>query len=75
MGFALESQDPRNNAMRKLRMKKCDYIILNDTSAISALTNRVEVLDPEAATIAIFDGPKEQIAVQLMQLIEDTLGS
>ena len=75
VGFALESQDPRNNAMRKLRMKKCDYIILNDTSAISALTNRVEVLDPEAATIAIFDGPKEQIAVQLMQLIEDTLGS
>ena len=75
VGFALESQDPRNNAMRKLRMKKCDYIILNDTSAISALTNRVEVLDPEAATIAIFYGPKEQIAVQLMQLIEDTLGS
>ena len=75
VGFALESQDPRNNAMRKLRMKKCDYIILNDTSAISALTNRVEVLDPDAATVAIFEGRKEQIAVQLMQLIEDSLSA
>ena len=31
VGFALESQDPRNNAMRKLRMKNCDCIVLNDT--------------------------------------------
>ncbi|MCA9064467.1 MAG: phosphopantothenoylcysteine decarboxylase, partial [Planctomycetaceae bacterium] len=38
VGFALESQDPRNNAMRKLRMKNCNCIVLNDTSAISSLT-------------------------------------
>ena len=73
VGFALESQDPRNNAMRKLRMKKCDYIVLNDTSAISSLTNRIEILNPDAATVAVFEGPKEQIATDLMALIEQTL--
>lgn len=70
VGFALESQDPRNNAMRKLRMKNCDCIVLNDTSAISSLTNHVEVLSPEAQTIAEFSGPKEDVAKQLMQFIE-----
>ncbi|MEZ6042930.1 MAG: phosphopantothenoylcysteine decarboxylase [Planctomycetaceae bacterium] len=73
VGFALESQDPRNNAMRKLRMKRCDYIALNDTSAISSLTNRLEILNPDAETVAIYEGRKEDIAGQLMSLIQGTL--
>ncbi len=70
MGFALESQDPRNNAMRKLRMKNCNCIVLNDTSAIGSLTNTVEVLSPEAETIATFKGTKEEVADRLLSLIE-----
>lgn len=70
VGFALESQDPRTNAMRKLRMKRCDYIVLNDTSAISSATNSVEVLSPDAETVAQFQGPKEDVARQLLSLIE-----
>jgi phosphopantothenoylcysteine decarboxylase/phosphopantothenate--cysteine ligase len=37
VGFALESQDPRNNAMRKLRMKNCSCIVLNDTVGLMEL--------------------------------------
>lgn len=70
VGFALESQDPRNNAMRKLRMKQCDCIVLNDTSAISSLENHVEVLSPDAETLARFDGLKTEIAQQLISFIE-----
>ncbi len=70
VGFALESQDPRNNAMRKLRMKNCDCIVLNDTSAIGSLTNTVEVLSPNAETIAVFKGTKEEVADRLLGLIE-----
>ena len=70
VGFALESQDPRNNAMRKLRMKNCDCIVLNDTSAIGSLTNSVEVLSPDAETIAQFTGTKDDVADRLMELIE-----
>jgi phosphopantothenoylcysteine decarboxylase/phosphopantothenate--cysteine ligase len=70
VGFALESQDPRNNAMRKLRMKHCDCIVLNDTSAISSLENQVEILSPDAETMAEFQGLKTEIAEQLLAFIE-----
>jgi phosphopantothenoylcysteine decarboxylase/phosphopantothenate--cysteine ligase len=70
VGFALESQDPRNNAMRKLRMKNCDCIVLNDTSAISSLENNVEILSPDAETMAEFRGLKTEIARQLIEFIE-----
>jgi phosphopantothenoylcysteine decarboxylase/phosphopantothenate--cysteine ligase len=73
VGFALESQDPRNNAMRKLRMKKCDCIVLNDTSAIGSATNSVEILSPEADTIASFHGTKEDVADRLLSLIESSI--
>ena len=73
VGFALESQDPRNNAMRKLRMKNCDCIVLNDTSAIGSLTNSVEILSPEAETIAIYKGTKQQVAERLLELIRDSI--
>lgn len=73
VGFALESQDPRTNAMRKLRMKKCDCIVLNDTSAISSMNNRVEILSPEADTMAEMQGPKADIAVGLIQFIEERI--
>lgn len=70
VGFALESQDPRTNAMRKLRLKNCDCIVLNDTSAISSPDNHVEILSPEAHTIAEFHGPKPEIAARLIAFVE-----
>lgn len=73
VGFALESQDPRKNAMRKLRMKNCDCIVLNDTSAISSLENQVEVLSAEAETIAEFRGLKTRIAEQLIEFIGSSI--
>ena len=75
VGFALESQDPRNNAMRKLRMKNCSCIVLNDTSAIGSATNHVEVLSPEATTIAEFRGTKEDVAQKLLQLIDTRIAT
>lgn len=73
VGFALESQDPRTNAMRKLRMKQCDCIVLNDTSAISSLENRVEILSPDADTLAEFQGLKSEVAEQLIRFIEERI--
>ena len=73
VGFALESQDPRTNAMRKLRMKHCDCIVLNDTSAISSLENQVEILSPNAATIAEFRGLKTEIADEIMNFIATSI--
>jgi phosphopantothenoylcysteine decarboxylase/phosphopantothenate--cysteine ligase len=70
VGFALESQDPRENALRKLKMKNCDCIVLNDTSAISASDNQVEILNPEGKTVAEFSGSKEYVADELVRWIQ-----
>lgn len=73
VGFALESQDPRANAMRKLKVKNCDFIVLNDTSAIGSSDNAVEVLGPDGKTVAAFRGPKETIAISLVNWLSDRL--
>lgn len=73
VGFALESQDPRTNAMRKLRMKHCDCIVLNDTAAISSLANHVEVLSPDAEIIAEFQGAKTSVAAKLIEFVESSI--
>lgn len=70
IGFALESQDPRQNAMRKLKMKKCNYIVLNDTSAISSPNNEVELLNPEGETIKKIVGSKPDVASELVAWID-----
>jgi phosphopantothenoylcysteine synthetase/decarboxylase len=54
-------------------MKNCNCIVLNDTSAIGSLTNTVEVLSPEAETIAQFQGTKEEVADRLLDLIETSI--
>ena len=70
MGFALESQDPRNNAIRKLKMKNCDCIVLNDTSAISSETNLVEVITPDGQVVSTYEGSKLDVARKLINWIE-----
>ena len=54
-------------------MKNCNCIVLNDTSAIGSLTNSVEVLSPEAETIAMIQGTKDDVADQLLELIETSI--
>lgn len=71
IGFALESQDPRQNAMRKLRMKNCDYIVLNDTSAIAAESNQIEILGPDGETQREYSGKKSEVARFLTEWIEE----
>jgi len=70
MGFALESQDPRTNALRKLKMKNCDCIVLNDTSAIASSVNSVEVIHPDGNTVAAFSGEKIDVARLLIEWVE-----
>lgn len=73
MGFALESQDPRKNAMRKLKMKNCDCIVLNDTSAISSETNTVEVITPDGQVVSTYEGTKLEVARNLIGWIETNI--
>lgn len=74
VGFALESQDPRSNALRKLKLKNCDVIAVNDTSAIGATHSQLELLDPEGHTVAQLEGDKPSIAADLIAWIDAKFG-
>jgi len=74
MGFALESDEYAHvNALRKLRSKNCDVIVLNRPSAIGAETNSVELIDPAGQTVARFEGSKADVAVRLIGWIASDL--
>lgn len=74
IGFALESDEFAHvNALRKLKEKNCDAIVLNRPTAIGSESNRVEVIDSAGKTVATFAGSKADVAKQLWQWIEATV--
>jgi phosphopantothenoylcysteine decarboxylase/phosphopantothenate--cysteine ligase len=70
IGFALEAQNARENALRKLRDKSCNAIVLNGPESIGSETNSVEVIDASGETAATWSGPKTDIAKRLIHWIE-----
>ena len=66
LGFALEAQNARENALRKLKSKNCDFIVLNDTSAIGSDSNAVELINVDGETECSFNGQKIEIAKRLV---------
>ena len=74
VGFALEAQNPRENALRKLRAKVCDAIVLNHPRAIGAESTRVELIDFGGRTVAAWEAGKTEIARLLVAWIDANLG-
>jgi phosphopantothenoylcysteine decarboxylase/phosphopantothenate--cysteine ligase len=70
VGFALEAQNPHENALQKLRRKNCDWIVLNRPSAIGSESNEVELLDPSGETVASWSGLKSDIAASLIHWLK-----
>lgn len=70
IGFALEAQNARENALRKLQSKSCDAIVLNRPEAIGAESNSVEVIDESGTTAATWSGAKTDIARRLIAWID-----
>lgn len=73
VGFALETEDQRFRAIVKLEKKHCDLMVSNGPSAIDALDNQVELLDPLGNVIDYIEGSKRQVATRLMKHINDQL--
>jgi len=70
IGFALESQNARENALQKLRAKNCDWIVLNGPEAIGAEENRIELIDHSGQVASTLSGTKTHIAEGLVEWIE-----
>jgi phosphopantothenoylcysteine decarboxylase/phosphopantothenate--cysteine ligase len=74
VGFALESDEFAHiNALRKLKHKNCDAIVLNRPTAIGSTSNQIEIINPEGASVAAYSGPKIDVARELWQWIADHL--
>lgn len=70
IGFALESEEFAHvNALRKLREKNCDAIVLNRPTAIGSEVNTVEVLDEGGSSVAHYAGTKAEVARSLWQWV------
>lgn len=74
VGFALEAQNERENALQKLRRKNCDWIVLNRPTAIGSETNSVELLDGTGDSVAKWSGQKIDVARDLITWLDSNIG-
>ncbi len=73
VGFALEAENARENALQKLRAKNCDVVVLNSPQAIGADTNDVQLLGAAGETLAHWQGLKADVASELVKWIGQNL--
>lgn len=74
VGFALESDEYAHvNALRKLKEKNCDAIVLNRPTAIGSESNKIEIINPMGQTAISYSGTKRDVAVQLWNWIETNI--
>jgi phosphopantothenoylcysteine decarboxylase/phosphopantothenate--cysteine ligase len=69
VGFALEAENPRENALQKLRAKNCDFVILNAPGAIGSERNDVELIGPDGRPVHHWQGTKHDVAAALVAWI------
>ena len=76
VGFALESDEFAHiNALRKLKQKNCDAIVLNRPTAIGSTTNQIEIINRSGDGVANYSGTKADVARELWQWIARNLPS
>jgi phosphopantothenoylcysteine decarboxylase/phosphopantothenate--cysteine ligase len=73
VGFALETEDPQAAALKKLKQKNCDLIVLNGVAAIESDTNSVQIIDRRGTVIEHVDGSKAEVAVKIFHTIKSAL--
>ena len=73
VGFALETENEKENAIKKLQSKDLDLIVLNSTRDIGATfgfdTNKISIIEKDL-TITDFDlKEKSQVAKDIVSVI------
>jgi phosphopantothenoylcysteine decarboxylase/phosphopantothenate--cysteine ligase len=70
VGFALETGGGRENALRKLREKNLDLVVLNAPAAMGACHSTVELLFADGRAETLADTPKTEIARRIIDAVE-----
>lgn len=79
MGFALETDNERENALKKLHSKNLDWIVLNSLRDAGAGfghdTNKITVIDKAGRIHEFGLKSKDEVAEDLLRLVTETLTS
>ena len=74
VGFALESDEFAHiNALKKLKNKNCDAIVLNRPTAIGSITNEIEIINTSGVGVARYSGAKTDVARELWKWVDENL--
>lgn len=73
VGFALETEDARFRALKKLIKKSCDLIVLNGVAAIDSQENTIEIIATDGNVIATESGKKTKVAAKILEVIQERL--
>ena len=69
VGFALETENGKANAVKKLSRKQCDLIVLNSAGAIDSESNSITVINADGKSIRDFSGSKSNAAAVIVELL------
>ena len=76
VGFALETENEKENALKKLKGKNADYIILNSLKDKAAgfgySTNKITIFDKEENEFSFETKSKEKVAEDIINTILNT---
>ena len=73
VGFALETEDQRFRALRKLEKKSCDLMVLNGPEAMESLNNQVEIIDNRGRLVESLAGSKDDVARGIFRIVQQRL--
>ena len=71
IGFAMEVQDARENALRKLREKRLDAVVLNSPAAFGARESAVTLLRADGREERLGRLNKDELGHRLVRLAEE----
>jgi len=78
VGFAAETENVVDNALKKIREKNLDLIVANDVSAegigFESDLNQVSIIFPDGRTLRTKKRSKQEISQKVLDTIEDIIG-
>lgn len=73
VGFAAETNNIRENAIKKLKKKNLDLIVANNASTMSKDKNSIEIIKKDESSIQILDKSKQELAYEILNTVNNEL--
>lgn len=71
IGFAAETENILENAMKKLKKKNLDMIVANDAHNMRSSNNAITLIKKDGSQIPVEEKPKKEIAIDILKAVVD----